>query len=75
MCGQKGLHVYTASNEMDNVPIGATTLKTQGLKADPARGKLKEAATYLLQTLVPGKHNAAPASEAANSLNTAPPAT
>jgi hypothetical protein len=51
--GQKGLHVYIASNEMDIVPIGATTLATQGLKADPATGKLKEAATYLLQTLVP----------------------
>jgi hypothetical protein len=44
---QKSLHAYTASNEMDAVPIGATTLKTQGLKADPATGKLKEAATYL----------------------------
>jgi len=32
---------------MDIVPIGATTLKTQGLKAEPATGKLKEAATYL----------------------------
>jgi len=45
--GQKGPHVHTASNEMDIVPIGATTLKTQGLKAEPATGKLKEAATYL----------------------------
>jgi hypothetical protein len=44
---------------MDVVPIGATTLETQGLEVDPATGKLKEAATYLLQTLVPGKHNAA----------------
>ena len=45
MRGQEGLHVYTASNEMDIVPIGATTLKTLGLEADPATGKLKEAAT------------------------------
>jgi hypothetical protein len=68
--GQKGLHAYTASNEMNVVPIGAETL---GLKVNPATGKLKEAATYPIAS--PGKHNASPASEAANSLNTAPPAT
>ncbi len=46
--GQKSLHAYTASNEMDIVPIGATTLEILGLEVDPAAGKLKEAATYLL---------------------------
>lgn len=43
--GLKGLHIYTASNEMDVVPIGATTLKTQGLEVEPATEKLKEDAT------------------------------
>jgi predicted aspartyl protease len=30
------------------VLIGATALETLGLEVDPAAGKLKEAATYLL---------------------------
>jgi clan AA aspartic protease len=46
-----GRRAYThilASDDIDVVLIGATTLEILGLEVDPAAGKLKEAATYLL---------------------------
>ncbi len=59
-----GRRAYT-SNEMDVVPIDAG--------ARPSRGEAKK--PRHAQSQAPGKHNAPPDSEAANSLNTAPPAT
>jgi len=42
-------HVHMlVSNDVDIALIGATTLETLSLEADPTTGKLKEATTYLL---------------------------
>jgi len=46
--GRKAYAHMLTSNDTDTVLIGATTLKTLGLEADPTTGKLKEATTYLL---------------------------
>jgi predicted aspartyl protease len=46
-----GREAYThilVSDDIEIMLIGATTLETLGLEVDPAAGKLKEAATYLL---------------------------
>ena len=46
--GRKAYTHMLASNDADIALIGATTLETLGLEADPTTGKLKEATTYLL---------------------------
>jgi len=46
--GRKAYVHMLASNDVDIVLIGATTLETLGLEVDPTTGKLKEATTYLL---------------------------
>jgi clan AA aspartic protease len=46
--GRKAYVHMLASNDVDVVLIGATTLETLGLEVDPTTGKLKEATTYLL---------------------------
>jgi clan AA aspartic protease len=46
--GRKAYVHMLASNDVDIVLIGATTLETQGPEVDPTTGKLKEATTYLL---------------------------
>ena len=46
--GRKAYAHMLTSNDTDTVLIGATTLETLGLEADPTTGKLKEATTYLL---------------------------
>ena len=46
--GRKAYTRILASNDVDVVLIGATTLETLGLEVDPVTGKLKEATTYLL---------------------------
>jgi len=46
--GRKAYVHMLASNDVDTVLIGATTLETLGLEVDPTTGKLKEATTYLL---------------------------
>jgi hypothetical protein len=60
-----GRRAYT-SNEIDVVPIDA--------EARPSRGEA-EGSRDTPNRRPPGKHNAPLASETANSLNTAPPAT
>jgi len=46
--GRKAYVHMLASNDVDVVLIGATTLETLGLEVDLTTGKLKEATTYLL---------------------------
>jgi Predicted aspartyl protease len=46
--GRKAYVHMLASNDVDIVLIGATTLETLGLEVDPTTGKLKETTTYLL---------------------------
>ena len=46
--GRKAYAHMLASNDVDIVLIGATTLETLGLEVDLTTGKLKEATTYLL---------------------------
>jgi len=46
--GRKAYVHMLTSNDTDTVLIGATTLETLGLEADPTTGKLKETTTYLL---------------------------
>jgi aspartyl protease family protein len=46
--GRKAYTHILVSDDIEIVLIGATTLETLGLEVDPAAGKLKEAATYLL---------------------------
>jgi clan AA aspartic protease len=46
--GRKAYVHMLASNDVDVVLIGATTLETLGLEVDLTTGKLKEAAIYLL---------------------------
>jgi clan AA aspartic protease len=46
--GRKAYVHTLASNDVDIVLIGTTTLETLGLEVDPTTGKLKEATTYLL---------------------------
>jgi predicted aspartyl protease len=46
--GRKAYTHMLASNDADIALIGATTLETLSLEADPTTGKLKETTTYLL---------------------------
>jgi predicted aspartyl protease len=46
--GRKAYTHILVSDDIEIVLIGATALETLGLEVDPAAGKLKEAATYLL---------------------------
>ncbi len=46
--GRKAYTHILVSDDIEIVLIGATALETLGLEVDPATGKLKEAATYLL---------------------------
>ena len=46
--GRKAYTHILVSDDIEIVLIGATALETPGLEVDPAAGKLKEAATYLL---------------------------
>jgi clan AA aspartic protease len=46
--GRKAYVHMLASNDVDIVLIGATTLKALSLEVDTITGKLKEATTYLL---------------------------
>ena len=46
--GRKAYTHILVSDDIEIVLIGAATLETLGLEVDPAAGKLKEAATYLL---------------------------
>jgi predicted aspartyl protease len=46
--GRKAYVHMLASNDVDVVLIGVTTLETLGLEVDLTTGKLKEATTYLL---------------------------
>jgi clan AA aspartic protease len=46
--GRKAYVHMLASNDIDIVLIGATTLETLGLEVDPVTEKLKETTTYLL---------------------------
>jgi len=46
--GRKAYVHVLASNDVDTVLIGATTLETLGPEVDPTTGKLKETITYLL---------------------------
>ena len=46
--GRKAYVHMLASNDVDIVLIGATTLETLGLEIDTTTGKLKETTTYLL---------------------------
>jgi clan AA aspartic protease len=46
--GRKAYTHILASNDVDTVQIGVTTLETLGLEVDPTTGRLKEATTYLL---------------------------
>ena len=46
--GRKAYVHILASNDVDTVLIGATTLETLGPEVDTTTGKLKEATTYLL---------------------------
>jgi aspartyl protease family protein len=46
--GRKAYTHILVLDDIEIVLIGATTLETLGLEVDPAAGKLKEAATYLL---------------------------
>jgi clan AA aspartic protease len=46
--GRKAYVHMLASNDIDIVLIGATTLETLGLEVDTTTGKLKETTTYLL---------------------------
>ncbi len=46
--GRKAYTHILVSDDIEIVLIGVTALETLGLEVDPAAGKLKEAATYLL---------------------------
>jgi len=46
--GRKAYVHMLASNDVDIVLIGTTTLETLRLEVDPTTGKLKETTTYLL---------------------------
>jgi clan AA aspartic protease len=46
--GRKAYVHMLVSNDTDIALIGATTLETLSLEADPTTGKLKETTTYLL---------------------------